>query len=116
VPTATASTGHCRAVSGVGDAALLQSYAVAIEDISWAQNLRDAVSQVETGMVQHIRDHYGPKDGRHNADPMWKNLKGKVTKHEHLYTVLMEDFEGDHGWFFHFFTVALPSVKRPTTH
>ena len=41
---------------------------------------------------------------------MWKNLKGKITKRECLFTLLMEDFEGNHGPFFDFFTVASPSM------
>jgi hypothetical protein len=59
----------------------------------------------------HICDHCGPKVGHHNSDPMWKNLKNKVTKYEHLYTLPMKNFKGNHGQFFDFFTVAFtPSV------
>jgi hypothetical protein len=108
--TATSSGSRHQAVSSTDDAALLRSYAVMIADLNRAQNLRDAISQVESGGVQDLRDRYGPKDGRFGADPLWKNLKGKVTKRERLHTLLIDQFRGDHDRFFDFFTITSPVV------
>lgn len=90
------------------DATVLGSCQLDIESMQRAQNLRDAIEQVESGAVGRIRERYGPRDDR-AAEAMWGRLKGKVTKRERLYGLLAGTFEGDKENFFQFFTVSAPT-------
>ena len=47
----------------VNDMAVLSSCWLDIESIQRVQGLRDAVEQVKSGAVSHVRERYGPKDG-----------------------------------------------------
>ena len=89
----------------VNDVTVLHSCQLDIENIQHAQDLRDAVEQVENGAVSHVHEHYGPRDDR-AADEMWDRLKGKIMKHERLYALLTNAFKGDKDSFFDYFTIS----------
>jgi len=88
----------------VNDVTVLNSCHLDIENIQRAQDLRDAIEQVENGAVSRVRECYGPRDGR-AADEMWGRLKGKITKRERLYALLTGAFKGDKDNFFDYFTI-----------
>jgi hypothetical protein len=89
------------------DTTVLGSCQLDIESMQHAQNLRDAIEQVESRAVGRIHECYGPRYNR-AAEAMWGHLKGKVTKREQLYGPLAGTFEGDKENFFQFFTVSAP--------
>lgn len=93
------------------DMSVLDSCQLDIESMQRAQNLRDAIEQVESGAVGRIRERYGPRDDR-AAEAMWGRLKGKVTKRERLYGLLTGTFEGDKEHFFRFFTASAPTDNK----
>ncbi|KAG1800754.1 uncharacterized protein HD556DRAFT_1304769 [Suillus plorans] len=95
------------------DAAVLDSCQLDIESMQRAQDLRDAIEQVENGAVGCICKRYIPRDDR-AAKAMWGHLKGKVTKHGRLYGLLSGTFQADRDSFFQFFTVsaAMNDKKR----
>ncbi|KAG0693493.1 hypothetical protein DFH29DRAFT_1039252 [Suillus ampliporus] len=95
----------------VNDVAVLNSCQLDIESIQHAQDLCDAIQQVEDGMVSRVRERYGPQDGR-ATDEMWGHLKGKITKRERLYGLLAGAFEGDRDRFFEYFTVSAASGSK----
>ncbi|KAG2114385.1 hypothetical protein DEU56DRAFT_748984 [Suillus clintonianus] len=95
----------------VNDVAVLNSCQLDMESIQRAQDLRDAIQQVEDGTVSRVREHYGPRDGR-ATDEMWGHLKGKITKRERLYGLLAGAFKGDKHCFFEFFTVSAASGSK----
>jgi len=89
----------------VNDMTVLNSCQLDIENIQHAQDLHNAVEQVENGAVSHVCEHYGPRDGR-AADEMWGCLKGKITKCKRLYALLTNAFKGDKVSFFDYFTIS----------
>ncbi|KAH7904815.1 hypothetical protein BJ138DRAFT_1018596 [Hygrophoropsis aurantiaca] len=93
------------------EASILRLCTADITALDRAETLRDMIIQVENGSVQRIRDRYGPVPGR-ASDPMWKTLKGKVTKRERLHQQLIEQFDSNKERFFAFFTVDIGSAKR----
>ncbi|KAG1722935.1 uncharacterized protein EDB91DRAFT_1209957 [Suillus paluster] len=94
----------------VNDVAVLNSCQLDIESIQCAQDLCDAIQQVEDGTVSRVHERYGPRDGR-ATDEMWGHLKGKITKRERLYGLLAGAFEGDRDRFFEYFTPTLVALR-----
>ncbi|KAG1775336.1 hypothetical protein EV702DRAFT_973264 [Suillus placidus] len=97
------------------DMAVLNSCQLDIESIQHAQDLCEAIQQVENGTISRIHECYGPQDGR-ATDEMWGHLKGKITKHERLYGLLTSAFEGDKDRFFEYFTVPAASKGKKQSH
>jgi hypothetical protein len=90
-----------------------------IQALDTANGLRDVIFQVESGQVKAIRELYDPK---HGSKPKkntivtptvvkWKNIKGTITKREHIYEQLITQFKRDKHRFFNFFTIQDTSRK-----
>ncbi|KAJ7585891.1 hypothetical protein C8J56DRAFT_891752 [Mycena floridula] len=87
---------------------------LALDFLNKETGLRQAISQVENGLVNQVRGRYGPKDGkRGTADAaVWDKLKVAITRRERVYKVLQNDFLGNKEAFFMFFTAPTSSRKR----
>ncbi|KAJ7588361.1 hypothetical protein C8J56DRAFT_890161 [Mycena floridula] len=87
---------------------------MALDYLNKQSGLRQAIKQVEDGIVKEVRARYGPKDGkRGSADKeVWEKLKGAITRRERVYKVLQEDFLGSTESFFAFFTVPTGTSRK----
>ncbi|KAJ7731566.1 hypothetical protein DFH07DRAFT_755583 [Mycena maculata] len=96
------------------EAAMLDDLSASIEGLERCEGLRDLIQQVESGTVQAIRDRYGPSEPgrRGTAHESWPKYANLVSKREHLYRVLTQDFGGDKDKFFSFFTAPPPPRKK----
>ncbi|TFY81509.1 hypothetical protein EWM64_g2502 [Hericium alpestre] len=105
-----ADTGH-QTVALAREAALLAACEVKIKVLKSAKNLHEAIAQVEDGLVQEMRDEYGPLQGR-KAHPRWNNMKTTINCHECLYEQFACEFKADKKRFFTFFSVESHKRKR----
>ncbi|KAJ7583764.1 hypothetical protein C8J56DRAFT_893431 [Mycena floridula] len=87
---------------------------MALDYLNKQSGLRQAIKQVEDGIVKEIQARYGPKDGkRGSADKqVWEKLKGAITRRERVYKVLQEDFLGSTESFFAFVIVPTGTSRK----
>lgn len=95
------------------DADVLHSCALDMQALKRAKDLRAVIAQAEAGDVQRMRQLYGPEKGRPTC-PMWKQIKGTVTRRERVYDQLVKEFQGNKELFFSFFSIpGTPDMLRP---
>ncbi|KAF8480572.1 hypothetical protein JB92DRAFT_3102092 [Gautieria morchelliformis] len=81
-----------------------------IEVMARTEGLREVLEQVQSGLVQRLRDRYGPgKDKK--ADPLWATLGQQISRRERLARDFESEFQGDMDRFLGFFTYT-SSVRR----
>ncbi|KAJ7668901.1 hypothetical protein B0H17DRAFT_1142366 [Mycena rosella] len=88
-PSATSSS-FPTGISISSDSAILSTGMLSIETLNRATDLREL---------------YGPQKDR-PTNPMWADIKVKVTRHEPLALELEDEFKGDKQKFFSFFTTT----------
>ncbi|TFY74553.1 hypothetical protein EWM64_g9460 [Hericium alpestre] len=95
------------------EASVLDACKAEVLALKKASGLRDVIKQVEAGVVQQMRDRYGPPVGHRGASsPTWDHVKGTVTRHERLYHQFKTEFGSDKDRFFGFFTLDTPRKHR----
>ncbi|KAF8521808.1 hypothetical protein JB92DRAFT_3094344 [Gautieria morchelliformis] len=81
-----------------------------IEVMAHTEGLCEVLEQVQSGLVQCLRDRYGPgKDKK--ADPLWATLSQQISRRERLARDFESEFQGDMERFLGFFTYT-GSVRR----
>lgn len=110
---------HHAAASGLSIASILgalESCQIAVKSLGRAKNLRDVISQVKSGEVQHFRTMFGPsEDGKRRAHEDWGSLNTTITRRECIYQQLITEFEGNEEQFFKFFAVDPSTAGTSTT-
>jgi hypothetical protein len=91
---------------------LLATFKLDITSLKLANNIREAIKQVQRGEVKAIRDHYCPKSKREASNPVWSSIKNAISRRERLHLQLQTQFLGDEERFFAFFTLTADEIKK----
>jgi hypothetical protein len=91
---------------------LLATFNLDIASLKLANNIREAIKQVQQGEVKAIRDHYCPKTKREPSNPVWPSIKNAISRRERLHLQLQTQFQGDEERFFAFFTLTAEEIKK----
>jgi hypothetical protein len=96
----------------ISQADLLATFKMDIKSLMQANNIREAIQQVQQGEVKAIRNHYCPKSKKDPSNPTWNSIKNAISHRERLYLQLQTQFCGDEDRFFAFFTLTSEELKH----